>query len=332
MKKRLMFLALAAMGLAGCNSGFKKGEGGMLYNIVVDKGGPKIQAGDFVSLNLTLKTDADSVIGSTYDNGIPAMQMWQKPQQKGDIITAIDLLSEGDSAVIKINIDSLSKGRPRPAGMKGKYQVYTLKIEKVIAKGNLSDQVFQGRVQAYYTGVVDAAKKIAKSAEPVKIKKYIDDNKLNVTKTDSGLYYVITKPGTGVKAAVGDTVVVNYTLKLVSGKVLETSVKADAIKYKLPVNPMMNQYKPIHFAIGSKGMIRGWDLGMQLLNKGAKATFIIPSSLAYGDHGNQQFQPYSTLIFDIELVDIIHPNPNAPKPVAPAPPQAQLQPSKPVTK
>jgi FKBP-type peptidyl-prolyl cis-trans isomerase FkpA len=332
MKKRLMFLALAAMGLASCNGGFKKGEAGMLYDIVVDKGGPKIQTGDFVSVNLTLKTDADSVIGSTYDNGIPAMQMWQKPPQKGDIVTGIDLLSEGDSAVIKVNIDSLSKGRPRPAGMKGKYQVYTVKIEKVIAKGNLSDQVFQGRVQAYYTAVVDAAKKLAKSSEPVKIKKYIDDNKLNVTKTDSGLYYVITKPGSGVKAVVGDTVVVNYTLKLVSGKAVETSVKADAIKYKMQLNPM-TAYKPIHFAIGTKGMIKGWDQGMQLLNKGAKATFIIPSSLAYGDHGNQQIQPYSTLIFDIELVDIIHPNPNAPKPVATIPPvQARLQPVKPVTK
>ncbi len=326
-----MFLALAAMGLASCTGGFKKGEGGMLYNIVVDKGGPKIQTGDFVSLNLTLKTDADSVIGSTYDNGVPAMQMLPKPQQKGDIVTALDLLSEGDSAVIKVNIDSLSKGRPRPAGMKGKYQVYTVKIEKVISKGNLSDQIFNGRVQAYYTSVVDAAKKLAKTTEPVKIKKYIDDNKLNVTKTDSGLYYVITKPGSGVKAVVGDTVVVNYTLKLVSGKAVETSVKEDAVKYKLPVSPM-NPYKPIHFAIGAKGMIKGWDQGMQLLNKGAKATFIIPSSLAYGDHGNQQIQPYSTLIFDIELVDIIKPNPNAPKPVAPPAPQAQLQPVKPVTK
>jgi len=307
-----MFLALAAVGLASCNGGFKKGEGGLLYDIINDKSGPSIKPGDFVSLNLTLKTDADSVIGSTYDNGMPFMQVIQKPQSKGDIISGIQMLSEGDSAIIKINIDSLVKGHPRPAGLKGKYQVYIVKVEKVIAKGNLSDQVFQGRAQAYAKTVMDKAQ----TDEPGKIKKYIADNKLNVTKTDSGLYYVVTKAGSGIKPVPGDTVEVNYTLKLVSGKAIETSVKSDAVKYKLPMNPM-NPYKPIRFAIGTKGMIKGWDEGMQLLNTGSKATLILPSSLAYGEHGSQQIQPYTPLVFDVELVNVIHPNPNAPKPVLP---------------
>ncbi len=315
-----MFLALAAMGLASCNVGFKKGGNGMLYDIIVDKSGPQIMPGDFVSLNLTFKNDADSVLGSTYDNGTPYMSLFQKPQQKGDIFSGIEMLSEGDSAIIKINIDSLTKGHPRPANLKGKYQVYTVKVEKVIQKGNLSDQVFQGRAQAYYTSVMDVVKKEAQKAEPGKIQKYIKDNKLNVTKTDSGLYYAVTKPGAGDKPVAGDTVVVNYTLKLASGKAVETSVKSDAVKYKLPVNPM-NPYKPIRFPIGQKGMIKGWDQGMQLLNKGAKATLVIPSSLAYGAQGNQQIQPYTPLIFDVELVDIVHPNPNAPKPKSLVPPQ-----------
>ncbi len=313
MKKRLMFLALAAIGLASCNGGFKKGEGGLLYNIITEKSGPKIQAGDFVALNLTLKTDADSVVGSTYDNGLPFMQQIQKPQAAGDIISGIQKLSEGDSAIIKVNIDSLSKGHPRPPGLKGKYQVYIIKVEKVISKGNLTDQVFQGREQAYVNTILDGLKK----SEPVKLNKYIADNKLNVTKTDSGLFYQITKQGEGVKPVAGDTVVVNYTLRLVSNKILETSIKSEAVKNKLPINPM-NPYKPIRFAIGTKGMIKGWDQGMQLLNKGAEAKFLIPSSLAYGQQGAGQIQPYTSLIFDIQLLDVVHPNPNAPKPVAPA--------------
>lgn len=308
-----MFLALAAIGLASCNGGFKKGEGGLLYNIITEKSGPKIQAGDFVALNLTLKTDADSVVGSTYDNGLPFMQQIQKPQAAGDIISGIQKLSEGDSAIIKVNIDSLSKGHPRPPGLKGKYQVYIIKVEKVISKGNLTDQVFQGREQAYVNTILDGLKK----SEPVKLNKYIADNKLNVTKTDSGLFYQITKQGEGVKPVAGDTVVVNYTLRLVSNKILETSIKSEAVKNKLPINPM-NPYKPIRFAIGTKGMIKGWDQGMQLLNKGAEAKFLIPSSLAYGQQGAGQIQPYTSLIFDIQLLDVVHPNPNAPKPVAPA--------------
>lgn len=320
-----MFFALAAIGLASCNGGFKKGEGGLLYNIHVDKGGPSIKEGDFISVNLIAKTDGDSVLFSTYETGHPSLTLLPKPQFKGDIYAALKLLAEGDSATIKTSIDStMKKGAPRPP-FKGKYIVYEVKVEKVIAKGNLSDQVFAGRYGDYIKTLSEAAKK----AEPVKIKKYIADNNLKVTQTASGLNYIITKQGSGIKPVPGDTVVVNYTVKLTSGKVLETSVRAEAQKAKLPVNPM-SPYKPVRFAIGVKGMIKGWDEGMQLLNKGATATLILPSELAYGEQGYQQIQPFTPLVFDVELVDVVPPNPNAPKPAAPVmmPAQAQPQPVK----
>ena len=325
MKKKLMFFALAAIGLASCNGGFKKGEGGLLYNIHVDKGGPSIKEGDFISVNLIAKTDGDSVLFSTYDAGHPSLTLLPKPQFKGDIYAALKFLAEGDSATIKTSIDStMKKGVPRPP-FKGKYIIYEVKVEKVIAKGNLSDQVFAGRYGDYIKTLSEAAKK----AEPVKIKKYIADNNLKVTQTASGLNYIITKQGSGIKPVPGDTVVVNYTVKLTSGKVLETSVRAEAQKAKIPTNPM-SPYKPVRFAIGVKGMIKGWDEGMQLLNKGATATLILPSDLAYGGQGYQQIQPFTPLVFDVELVDVVPPNPNAPKPAAPVmmPAQAQPQPVK----
>jgi FKBP-type peptidyl-prolyl cis-trans isomerase len=316
MKKGLIFLALASIGLASCNGGFKKGEGGMLYNIISDKSGPSIKEGDFVSINYIIKNDADSVLSSSYEMGHPAPQLMPKPHSKGDIIAGLALLSEGDSAIIKTNIDSLSKGQPRPQGLKGKYMIYVIKVEKVIAKGNLSDQVFQGRYMAYVKSLSDEAKK----QEPANIQKYIADNKLKVSKTASGLNYIVTKEGAGPKPAQGDTVVVNYVGKFLNGKVFDTSIKSEALKAKIPVNPM-NPFKPIRFPIGVAGMIPGWNEGMQLLSKGSKATFVIPSSLAYGEQGNGMIQPFTPLTFDVELVDIVHPDPNAPKPKSMVPTQ-----------
>jgi len=191
MKRKLMFFALAAIGLASCN-GFKKGDSGMLYKIITDKPGPSIKEGDFVSLNFIIKNDADSVLANSYESG-HTQQFVQKIQQKGDVFSGLAFLSEGDSAIIKMDIDSTSKGRPKPPGFKGKYVSYTVKIEKVIAKGNLSEQVFNGRINDFLKGLADVAKK----AEPIAINKYIADNKLKVTKTPSGLSYVITKEGTG---------------------------------------------------------------------------------------------------------------------------------------
>jgi FKBP-type peptidyl-prolyl cis-trans isomerase FkpA len=316
MKRKLMFLALAATGLASCNGGYKKAPGGLIYDIVVDKPGPSLQPGDFMSINITMKNDADSVLGSTYDQGVPYMRMFQKPQQKGDIFSGISYLSEGDSAIIKTNIDSLYKAGARPPALKGKYQTYIIKVEKVIQKGHLDEKVFEGRVQDYYTKTMDAIKKKAKDAEPVKIKKYIADNNLKVTTTPDGLNYQITKQGTGEKPAAGDTVAVNYVGKFVDGKLFDTNIKEEAKKGNLPVNPMA--YKPFRFPLGTPNMIKGWNEVLPMLAKGSKATLVVPSALAYGDNGYQRIGPFTPLVFEIELVDVTHPDPNAPKPAPPA--------------
>jgi FKBP-type peptidyl-prolyl cis-trans isomerase FkpA len=318
MKRKLMFFALATMGLASCN-GFKKGDSGMLYKIITDKPGPSIKEGDFVSLNFIIKNDADSVLANSYESG-HSQQLVEKIQQKGDVFSGLSFLSEGDSAIIKMDIDSTSKGHPKPPGFKGKYVTYIIKVDKVISKGNLSDQVFNGRINDFMKTITDAAKK----AEPVAIKKYIADNNLKVTQTASGLSYVITKQGSGPMPAVGDTVLITYIGKNINGKVFDTNIKAEAQKAKLQINPA-NPYKPLRYQIGSAGMIKGLVEGLPLLNTGAKATFILPSDLGYGEHGSGPIQPFSPMVFDIELVGIVHPNPNAPKPVAQMPPPQQQQ-------
>jgi FKBP-type peptidyl-prolyl cis-trans isomerase FkpA len=316
MRKNLMIIAIAALGLASCKGGFKQADGGLLYNIHTDKSGANIKVGDFVSLNLILKTEGDSVLGSTYELGRPVPQIMQKEQRKGDISTGFLLLSEGDSATIKVAIDSMfKKGAPRPPGIKGKYLIYEVKIEKVIPKGTLSDVVFQGRVSEYFKAQAEAIKK----QEPAKLKKFVADKKLKITTTASGLQYAITKPGSGNFPVAGDTAVVNYTGRLLDGKLFDTSVKEDAMKEKKQFDPR-RKYEPIRVAVGEGKVIRGWDEGLLLLNKGAKATLVIPSELGWGEQGAPPvIGPYTPVTFDVEVIDIIKANPNAPKTVQPVP-------------
>jgi FKBP-type peptidyl-prolyl cis-trans isomerase FkpA len=311
MKKNLMFLALAAMGLASCNGGYKKGENGLLYTIYTDKSGPKIKEGDFILANLVLKRDDDSVLLSTYEQGRPTPLIVPKPQFKGDILDAIKLLAEGDSASFKINADTVYKKSQKPPTFKGKYLNYELKIVKVIPKGTQTDQVFQAAITKYMNELSLAEK----GAEPAKITKYIADNKLTVNKTDSGLYYIITKQGSGALIGKGDTAVIHYTGRLLSGKVFDSSVKAEAVKAKLP-SLDQRPYTPIRVAVGERKVIPGWDQGLQLLNKGAKATLIIPSSLAYGAQGAGPIAAFTPIVFELEVVDVVHPKAGA---VAPAP-------------
>ena len=107
--------------------------------------------------------------------------------------------------------------------------------------------------------------------------------------TPSGLYYKITKEGTGATPEKGAQVAVHYKGILVDGTVCDSSYQRD---------------EPIQFTVGIGQVIPGWDEGILLLTKGAGARLVIPSHLAYGTQGaGGVIPPDATLIFDIELVD-----------------------------
>jgi len=320
MRKNLMFIALATIGLASCKGGFKQGEGGLLYDIHTDKSGATIKPGDFISMSLIVKTDGDSVLFNSYEQGRPVPNLMPKENKKGDISAAFLLLSEGDSATVKTNIDSIfKKGAPRPPGLKGKYVIYEVKVEKVIPRGNLSEAVFNGRISEYFKVQTAAVTK----AEPGKIKKYVADKGIKATVTASGLNYEITKPGAGPNIAVGDTAVVNYTGKTIEGKIFDSSIKADMEASKKPVDPR-RRFEPLRIPVGEGRVIKGWDEGLQLLNKGSKATFVIPSNLGWGEQGfPPEIKPFAIVVFTVEIMDIVKANPNAPKTAMPQPPAAR---------
>src|SRR5690606_12529918 len=225
MKKSIIVLALAALTFSAACQKFQESEGGMLYKVITDKGQEKIKEGDFVSFGAVIKTDSDSTLLSTYDSGQPSYMAVQKPMFAGDIMSAFLKLGKGDSAIFKLNIDSMeAHGMPRPEEAKGTHLVYEIKVNHVIPKGDLTDSVFHAQIEKY----IETEQEKVKGAETENIKKYIEKNKLNVKTTASGMNYVIEKEGKGPIASVGDTVVVNYTGKFLHGKDFDTSIEATA--------------------------------------------------------------------------------------------------------
>jgi FKBP-type peptidyl-prolyl cis-trans isomerase FklB len=120
--------------------------------------------------------------------------------------------------------------------------------------------------------------------------------KPGVVTLPSGLQYLVLKAGTGPKPGPTDKVRVHYHGTLIDGRVFDSSVERG---------------EPIELSVN--GVIPGWTEALQLMPVGSKWKLFIPSSLAYGDQqAGPLITPGSTLIFDVELLDII-------KPPAPAP-------------
>ncbi|WP_316835833.1 FKBP-type peptidyl-prolyl cis-trans isomerase [Pedobacter nutrimenti] len=329
MKKTLVLLFAATLGLAACNN-YKKGPGGLMYMIHKSEGKEKIKEGDIIKLNFIQKNEKDSVMANTYDLEQPQIFPVGKKQYAGDMNDVLYLFGEGDSATFKLDLDTMAKhsGQPKPANLKNdKYLVFTVKIEKVLHKDpKEADSTFQNKAKDFFQKDYKATVERHKTSEEGKIKKFIADNNLKVQTTASGLQYVITTPGSAQKPVVGDTIMVNYTGKLTTKKsngkdnVFDTS-DAKIAKETGKFNPMA-QYGPRAFALGRA--IPGFDEGLQLIGKGGKATFIIPSKLAYGENGMPQggISPYTPLVFEVELTDIKKPSavtvPAPPAPVNPA--------------
>lgn len=121
--------------------------------------------------------------------------------------------------------------------------------------------------------------------------------------TASELQYIDILEGNGESPLTGDTVVVNYT-----GWLQDSSTKFDS---------SLERPQPFSFVLGIGSVIAGWDEGVATMKVGGKRRLIIPSDLGYGEQGSgQSIPPNSTLIFDIELLDIF-PAPTV-APTAPA--------------
>jgi FKBP-type peptidyl-prolyl cis-trans isomerase FklB len=113
--------------------------------------------------------------------------------------------------------------------------------------------------------------------------------KPGVTVTPSGLQYEVIKMGTGIKPTAANTVKVHYVGTLIDGTEFDSSIKRN---------------EPAQFPVS--GVIPGWTEALQLMPVGSKFKLYIPQSIAYGATGaGEVIKPYSTLIFEVELLEIV---------------------------
>ena len=165
-------------------------------------------------------------------------------------------------------------------------------------KAEMTDEIARGVIMSFVTE--RQAEMADKQAEQDKLlyKDYIAENeaflvknkeKSGVTVTPSGLQYEVITMGTGEKPTVNSTVKVHYVGTLIDGTEFDSSVKRG---------------EPAQFPL--EGVIPGWTEALQLMPVGSKFKIYLPQNLGYGaNQAGDVIKPFSTLIFDVELLEIV---------------------------
>lgn len=125
------------------------------------------------------------------------------------------------------------------------------------------------------------------STDKMTITQFLVNKGIKASEHESGIFFAIEEKGTGDYDYVGKnpTIRVNYTGRLLDGTVFDST-----------------EGKPIEFKLGQ--VILGWQIGIQLIQKGGKIRLIIPSGYAYGNRSAGKIPANAILDFDIELIDI----------------------------
>ncbi len=267
---------------------YRQTESGLTYKFHESNKGENPSIDNIVKIDFSYRYPEDSVFFSSTQNDTRGYVQIIPSEYPGDIYEALRMMSKGDSASFMFDASN--------------FFTLTMASPSVPEFINPEDSIFvdivmydffnEEEYEAYLQKQREEQMKVQEEAaldESKRLEEYLGEENIDVEPEESGLIIIMEEEGDGPKPVAGQTVKVHYTGMMLDGTVFQSSVERN---------------EPIEFVLGQGQVIRGWDEGISKLNVGSKARLIIPSHLAYGDRARSELiQPFSTLIFDIELIE-----------------------------
>lgn len=237
------------------------------------------QPGDVLVLDMTYKTETDSLLFVSADVDKDFKMRLTPPTHPASIQHALMMLRTGDSASFRIDaIDFFTKTQERLAVPnfinKGDKLIFNVRLRQIIP----ADVYAQQNSDDYKRRI---------NSENNLIERYVLDYDFPLYKSTSGLRLFTIQKGTGTKIKSGDKVTLNYTVGFIDGGIFDSTLERN---------------EPFSFVVGQKQVIDGLDEAVSLMNVGDHCLSIIPFYLAYGSEKHGVIPPYSTLVFETEIL------------------------------
>jgi FKBP-type peptidyl-prolyl cis-trans isomerase len=284
----IVFAGISAL-MISCNyfgeyRGFKKTKTGVYYKIYTDSNEDTTQVRLGSILTLSLKYGLkDSALFDSKSVDRPIVLPVQKSQYEGDFYDCLLLLKQGDSATFVLKAGPLftkTFGQPSvPPFLTDESDIYfDVKVQKSQTQEEMDKETAVKNMQL-------------EQEEMAGLQEYIAKNNITVQPSSTGIYYLETKKGTGKSAVKDGYVSAHYTVYLLGGEKLFSTLERG---------------EPVDFKFGSQFENKGFQEVISMMREGGKANAIVPSAMAFGAKGaGSVVPPFSTLYYEIELVKIM---------------------------
>lgn len=278
-----VFLILTLV-LAGCgtvtNDGYERTSSGLRYMYIVDAESESPVVGDIMVMHFTYSSEDDSVLFNTLSFKDSFLVELVEPTFHGGVEEGFAMMSPGDSVHFKVSADSVYE------------HVLFKQLPEFLKEG--SDLMFRVKMNGFIRRAVfdslERAKDIeSRRAEFVEIERYLADHDFEVMPTENGLYFQTLEEGKGRFPVTGDTVIIRYTASLLNGYEFDSDARLG---------------HPLEVVLGENMVLPGMEEGIPLMREGARARMLLPSDLAFGDRHVGEVPPYSSIVFEVELVDV----------------------------
>ena len=312
MKQFRYLSVISIFWLTACTSDYKKSERGLEYKIIADGNGKKVAYGNFLQIQTKQIYGDPNMDTILFDSReiVPGIEPYDSTSYPGDLLKIFGQLRKGDSLVLRLSVDTIygRNLRQRPSFVKdGGYMYTTIKVINKFNSQAQADSAFSAEIKIakpkmFKKQLQEVEKILAKNKQQLEvddkiISDYLAKNDISAARSNWGTYVAIHEEGTGDKIDNNSIVTINYSGKtLDSGKVFDSNIDPK-FNHAVPLVVSTSQLSAVMF---------GMSDGMRQLRKGAKATFYIPSTLAFGLGGapKKKIKPNENLIVDIEIINV----------------------------
>jgi len=287
MNKPILFLLVFTVFLSSCDyfskyPGYKKTKSGIYFKLTqFGESSVKAKPGDYITADITYKTINDSV----FFEGRRKIKVTE-PSYFGSVDECFLMLAEEEKASFILSAKdffhkTLETTLPRfiddDAPM-------IIDIDMVDIQ---TEEEYIREKEAFLHWIEDFG-----DYEKVILRQYIEQEKIDIEPTASGLYHLIVAEGNGNAVYTGDTITVHYEGHFLNGKFFDSTKRRNS---------------PFQFVYGKKWqVIEGLEEAIGRMTEGEKALFILPSQIGFGETGSSTgiIPPYTSTVFEVELVEV----------------------------